>query len=198
MPGSHLNLTFSCRSSDQAECQGPWATCEISNFNLKKDWNLTLWLMGKILKLYSCTPPTVIILFQPNFFVNVPRDRPHKKLFEISYVKFLQKKNFFVTPIVMILSLQTFFLNFRVRFLITVVCCDFEASNLFVCFLKSWNFNVAADGKMRNCNILETDNRRAKPNEVWDLRVVATFVWGTFDLLVFTVILGSFSALVSK
>ncbi len=38
---------------------------EISNSNCKKkDSNLTLWLMGKFL---NATPPTVMVLFQPNF-----------------------------------------------------------------------------------------------------------------------------------
>ena len=38
----------------------------------------------------------------------------------------------------------------------------------------------------------------AKQSEIYDSGLVATCIWSTFDLLVSKVILGSFSALVSK
>ena len=40
--------------------------------------------------------------------------------------------------------------------------------------------------------------RRANKSEIGDVGVVDACIWGTFDLLVFRVILGSFGAIVSK
>ncbi len=40
--------------------------------------------------------------------------------------------------------------------------------------------------------------RRAKRTEIWDSGIVGTQIWGTFDLVGFKVVLGSFGALVSK
>ncbi len=40
--------------------------------------------------------------------------------------------------------------------------------------------------------------RRMKQTEIRDLGTVVTHIWGTFDLVVFKVISGSFGALVSK
>ncbi len=40
--------------------------------------------------------------------------------------------------------------------------------------------------------------RRAIRSEIWESGVIVTRIWGTFDLLVFKVILGSFGAFVSK
>ncbi len=39
---------------------------------------------------------------------------------------------------------------------------------------------------------------RVKRSEIWESGVVVICIWGTFDLLVFKVILGSLIALVSK
>ncbi len=44
----------------------------------------------------------------------------------------------------------------------------------------------------------ETADGRAKRSEIWDLGVDVKCIRGTFDLVVFQVILGSFSAFVSK
>ena len=44
------------------------------------------------------------------------------------------------------------------------------------------------------CNS-KTAGRRAKYSEIWDSGVVVIYIWGTFDLLVFKVIWGSFIAL---
>ncbi len=52
--------------------------------------------------------------------------------------------------------------------------------------------------KKKTANILERANRRAKRSEILDPRVLIQHMWGTFDLLVFKVILSSFGALVSK
>ena len=38
----------------------------------------------------------------------------------------------------------------------------------------------------------------AKLSEIWDSWILVTKIWGTFDLVGFKVILGSFSALVSE
>ncbi len=51
---------------------------------------------------------------------------------------------------------------------------------------------------MKTADILEMAMRRAKLSEIWESGLVVTCIWGTFDLLVFKVILGSFIALVSK
>ncbi len=53
-------------------------------------------------------------------------------------------------------------------------------------------------GKLENANILEMVNGRAKQSEIWDMGAGIICVLGTFDLLVLIVVLGSFSALVSK
>ena len=50
-------------------------------------------------------------------------------------------------------------------------------------------------GKGKLANILEMVSHRAKQCEICDSGVVVTCIWDTFDLLVFQVILGSFSAL---
>ena len=39
---------------------------------------------------------------------------------------------------------------------------------------------------------------RMKRSEIWDSWILVTYIWGTYDLVVFNVILGSFGALVSK
>ena len=44
----------------------------------------------------------------------------------------------------------------------------------------------------------KTANRRAKQIEICHSRIIMQHIWGAFDLLVFTVIHGSFDALVSK
>ncbi len=46
--------------------------------------------------------------------------------------------------------------------------------------------------------ISKTDGRRAKQTEIWDPGILVTKIWGTFGLVGFKVILGSFGALVSK
>ena len=46
-----------------------------------------------------------------------------------------------------------------------------------------------------NQELWKTKDRRAKLSEIWDLRVVVQHIWGTFGLVVFKVILGSFGAL---
>ncbi len=48
----------------------------------------------------------------------------------------------------------------------------------------------------KTCNSKRA-SRRVKQCETWDLEVVVVCIWGTFDLLVFKVIWGPFSALVS-
>ncbi len=48
------------------------------------------------------------------------------------------------------------------------------------------------------CEILKTAGRRAKRSEIWDSGTLLTHMWCTFDLVMFKVILGSFSALVSE
>ena len=40
--------------------------------------------------------------------------------------------------------------------------------------------------------------RRAKWSEIWDSLILVTYIWGTFDLAGFKVILELFSALFSK
>ena len=40
--------------------------------------------------------------------------------------------------------------------------------------------------------------RRVKRIEIWDSWILVAHVWGTFDLVGFEVILGSFGAVVSK
>ena len=40
--------------------------------------------------------------------------------------------------------------------------------------------------------------RIAKRTEIWDSGTVVTDIWGTFNLVVFNVTLGSFGGLVSK
>ncbi len=45
---------------------------------------------------------------------------------------------------------------------------------------------------------LTTAGFRAKQSEIWDLGALVAHIWGTFDLVRFKVIFGSFSALVSK
>ncbi len=55
--------------------------------------------------------------------------------------------------------------------------------------------------KVKRADILEMAKRRAKRSEIWDPGEVLTCTsctWGTFDLLVFKVILVPFIALVSK
>ncbi len=47
------------------------------------------------------------------------------------------------------------------------------------------------------CNS-KTARRRAKRSEIWDSWILVTYIWGTYDMVVFKVILGSFGALVSK
>ncbi len=47
-------------------------------------------------------------------------------------------------------------------------------------------------------NIWEIANRRAKRNEIWKSGVLVEYIWENFYLTIFKVILGSFSALVSK
>ncbi len=49
--------------------------------------------------------------------------------------------------------------------------------------------------KSKTSIIWKTSDRRAKRSEIWDLRVVVQHIWGTFGLLAFKVILGSFGAL---
>ena len=44
----------------------------------------------------------------------------------------------------------------------------------------------------------KTAHHRAKWSEIWDSWILVTYIWGTYDLVVFKVIWGSFSALVSK
>ena len=44
------------------------------------------------------------------------------------------------------------------------------------------------------CNSKMAD-RRAKGSEIWDTGVVVGCIWGTFDLVLFKVILGSFLSL---
>ncbi len=47
------------------------------------------------------------------------------------------------------------------------------------------------------CNV-KTAGHRATRSEIWDLGVIVTCIWSTFDLLVFKVILGSFGPPISK
>ncbi len=54
---------------------------------------------------------------------------------------------------------------------------------------------------MRNykmCDILKRAGLRAKRSEIWDLGTLVTYMWCTFDLVVFKVILVSVGELVSK
>ncbi len=53
-------------------------------------------------------------------------------------------------------------------------------------------------GNYNKCDIMETASRRAKLTKIWDSGISVTHMWGTFDLVVFKLILGSFGALVSK
>ncbi len=48
------------------------------------------------------------------------------------------------------------------------------------------------------CEILKMAGRRAKRSKIWDSRILVTHTWSIFDLVVFKVILGSFSAFVLK
>ena len=47
------------------------------------------------------------------------------------------------------------------------------------------------------CNS-KTAHRRAKRSAIWDSWILVTYIRGTYDLIVFKVILGSFGAIVSK
>ena len=50
----------------------------------------------------------------------------------------------------------------------------------------------------QNSLFSKTVCRRAKRTEIWDSGILVTHIWGAFDLVGYKVILGSFSALVSK
>ena len=50
--------------------------------------------------------------------------------------------------------------------------------------------------KSKTSNIWKTSDRRAKRSELWDSWVVVQHIWGTFSLVAFKVIWGSFGALV--
>ncbi len=51
---------------------------------------------------------------------------------------------------------------------------------------------------MKIANILEMANRSAEQSEIWDLERTSGRCMGTFELIVFKVILGSLGAFVSK
>ncbi len=53
-------------------------------------------------------------------------------------------------------------------------------------------------GNYKMSDILKRAGRRAKRGEIWDSGTQVTFMWRTFDLVVFEVILGSFDALCLK
>ena len=53
-------------------------------------------------------------------------------------------------------------------------------------------------GNYNMCDILKTADHRAKRTEIGNLWILGIHIWGPFDLVVFNVILGSFSALVSN
>ncbi len=59
--------------------------------------------------------------------------------------------------------------------------------------------NVVGNGEKmkKNSNILNISPRRAKLSENLDLGVSVEQIWGTFDLVVFKIILGSFCAVAS-
>ncbi len=60
-----------------------------------------------------------------------------------------------------------------------------------------WVVVVMHAGLKMACNS-KTDGYGARGIVIWDSRVVVICIWGTFDLLVLIVILGSFGVLVSK
>ncbi len=51
---------------------------------------------------------------------------------------------------------------------------------------------------MKKMHLYETANRRTKRNEIWDSVLLVEHEWGTFDFVVFIVILGSLGARFSK
>ncbi len=57
-------------------------------------------------------------------------------------------------------------------------------------FIQCSCLKMACNSKIAGC--------RMKRSEIWESWVVVVCIWGTFDLLVLKVILGSFGALVSK
>ena len=48
------------------------------------------------------------------------------------------------------------------------------------------------------CDILKMAGRRSKRIEICDSGILVTYMWCTFYLVVFKILLGSFGALVSK
>ncbi len=76
--------------------------------------------------------------------------------------------------------------------------CDSPHRN---CFLGFWNFKFKLkkkDRKLTLCpierwkmaNISQMANRWVKLSAIWDSRVVVTYIWDTFDFLVFKIIWG--------
>ena len=57
-------------------------------------------------------------------------------------------------------------------------------------------FYIVPDGQMKIAIILEMASRRVKRSEICGSSVVVTGIWGTFDILLFKVILGLVGALV--
>ena len=53
-----------------------------------------------------------------------------------------------------------------------------------------WNYKI--------CGILTRAGRRAQRSEIWDSGTLVTYLWCSFDRVVFNVILGSFGELVSN
>ena len=55
-------------------------------------------------------------------------------------------------------------------------------------------FNIAANGKMKLSNILQMANRREKRGNILDSGLVREYKCASFDLIVFNVTLGWFTA----
>ncbi len=62
-------------------------------------------------------------------------------------------------------------------------------------FSENSKFTIVAYQQIKTSIIWKMSDRRVKRREIWDSWVVIQHIWGTFVLLAFKVILGSYSAL---
>ncbi len=74
-----------------------------------------------------------------------------------------------------------------------VIICIYGASLVFKAIFFIHSVYVPQNGRY-----LKTAGHGVKGNEIWDSGIVVVCIWGTFDILVFKVALGSLCVLVSK
>ncbi len=133
-----------------------------------------------------------------NPFLNIPCYTPHK-LYLLALWIFEKRLKFSLkcdpmgvkfqsaNPTTMIILCQlNFFWMFHGTVLTKVTWWDFEISNLLK---KDWKFTLCPMVKWKIDKILGMASHRVKRSEICVSGVVVTGIWGTFDLLLFKVIL---------